>query len=275
MDVKLLKSAFSRTLMIAMLTTSSFLTIASVTGLPGSQSIFINPTLYKADDLSSDSEAGRMAYERENCASCHSINAKGGCLAPPLDGIGAHRNRAFVLARITNSQVEIRHFKKLYPHEELFESHPRLQAREARLITSFLMTIPECEAGYRVLKHSLINDNGEIDKREAKNLSLNDGSKLRDIEQGKTAFMSHGCLSCHSVEGLGGHFAPALDGENQRRNRSYVLERITNSEFFIQKVPDEYGERGLVMPPANLTEKDIKQITDFIMSLPDKAQMTL
>lgn len=259
--------------MIAMLTTCSFVTVTSVTGLPGSQSIFINPTLYKADSSTPTSSAGRMAYERENCASCHSIAGAGGCLAPPFDGIGAHRSRAFILARITNSAAEVKQFRHLYPGQELLE-HPRLVPREARLITSYLMTIPESDAGYRVLKHSIVNGAEEAEQNESKNSNRNGESKIEDIEKGKSAFMSHGCLSCHSVGNLGGHFAPALDGESNRRNRSYVQERITNSEFFIQKMPDEYGERGTVMPPSNLTKSDIKQVTDFIMSLPDKNQKT-
>jgi len=255
--------------MIALLTTCSFVTIASVTGLPGSQSIFINPTLYKADSRTSSSNAGRKAFERENCASCHSIHGTGGCLAPPFDGIGAHRSRAFILARITNSPAEVKQFRHLYPSQELLE-HPRLVPREARLITSYLMTIPESDAGYRVLTHSIVNDAAETEQHESNKLSLSGEGKREDIEKGKSAFMSHGCLSCHSVGNLGGHFAPALDGESKRRDRSYVQERITNSEFFIQKLPDEYGERGTVMPPSNLTKNDIKQVTDFIMSLPDQ-----
>jgi mono/diheme cytochrome c family protein len=258
--------------MIAMLTTCSFLTAASVTGLPGSQSIFINPTLYKPEKLSPDSDAGRKAYERENCASCHSIGAAGGCLAPPFDGIGAHRSRAFILARISNSPAEVKQFRKLYPHEELFERHPRLPSREAALITAYLLTVPECDAGYRVLKHTVLNDNSKIENKDSKNSDVSNEIKARDIDQGKTAFMANGCLSCHSIGNLGGHFAPALDGESKRRDRSYVQERITNAQFFIQKMPDEYGERGLVMPPANLTKKDIEQVTDFIMSLPDKVE---
>ncbi|MFX5480904.1 cytochrome c, partial [Acinetobacter baumannii] len=67
-------------------------------GLPGSQSIFIAPTLYRARTVDANSDKGRTLFQRHQCSSCHSIAGVGGCLAPPLDGVGSRRNKSFILA---------------------------------------------------------------------------------------------------------------------------------------------------------------------------------
>jgi len=93
------------------------------------------------------------------------------------------------------------------------------------------MTIPECDAGYRVLtQSSIVNDAAETEQHESKNSSLRSEGKKEDIEKGKSAFVSHGCLSCHSVGNLGGHFAPALDGESNLQIRNFLFKNcVTNT----------------------------------------------
>jgi mono/diheme cytochrome c family protein len=242
----------------------------SVTGSPKPQPIVISPTNYKAHKSSQASQNGKALFQREHCAACHSIDSKGGCLAPPLDGIGAHRSQDFILARITDTAAEIEQFNRLHPNGELLQ-HPRLKPEKAHLITAFLLTLPEPAEGFRIGAHQKSQTNNSNPMGAATNQSeMNEPrTTAEDIRRGREQFMSHGCISCHSVNSLGGRFAPPLDGESKRRERAFVEERITDAQFFTQKFPDEYGERGSVMPPTDLNSKDIKQITDFIMSLPE------
>jgi mono/diheme cytochrome c family protein len=139
------------------------------------------------------------------------------------------------------------------------------------LITTFLLTLPEPADGFRIGAHQ----KSQTEKSNPKEAIARQAEpaepqiSAEDIRRGREEFISHGCISCHSVNGLGGRFAPPLDGESGRRERPFVEERITNAQFFTKEFPDEYGERGLVMPPTDVSSKDIKQITDFIMSLPE------
>jgi cytochrome c551/c552 len=85
---------------------------------------------------------------------------------------------------------------------------------------------------------------------------------------GKALFYSHGCVACHSIGHIGGQFAPALDGISKHRDLDFVISRINAAEFLNARGSDEYQERGVVMPPSNLSEKEIGHIAQFLMSLP-------
>jgi nitric oxide reductase subunit C len=242
-------------------------TAMAVTGSPTPQPAVITPSHYKAAKVTQTSIKGKELFEREHCASCHSVDSKGGCLAPPLDGIGAYRSQQFIMARITDSAAEIERFKRLHPGEELLQ-HPRLKAEQAHQVTSFLLTVPEPAAGFHIGKHKTNPGDNQKANEAANNQAASSQANAQNIIRGREQFMAHGCISCHSVNGLGGRFAPALDGESTRRERAFVEARITDAQFFTERFPDEYSERGLVMPPADLNSKDVKQITDFVMSLP-------
>src|SRR6516225_10315410 len=62
---------------------------------------------YKPDSESPASLKGKQIFQEHQCASCHSSGTSGGCLGPPLLGVGARRSREFITARITDDKVEI------------------------------------------------------------------------------------------------------------------------------------------------------------------------
>jgi nitric oxide reductase subunit C len=234
--------------------------------------IVIPPDKYSPLPQTSESRKGHKEFELNHCASCHSIDSKGGCLAPPLDGIGARRNKTFILARITDDNWARGEFAKLYPHPELLE-HPRFSTQKAKEIAAYLLTIPEPKHGYLVTGHSAVANGQTPDASpEAKSKKTKAGddtqSTSQSIASGKALFDEHGCIACHSIGGLGGHLAPAFDGINQRHDRRYIADQMTAAEFMTRNYPDEYQGRGNVMPPSNLTDEQIQQITTFLMSLP-------
>lgn len=230
-------------------------------------SIVIPPSSYKAPAKTAESISGQRQFQKYNCATCHSVESQGGCIAPPFDGIGARRSKDFILARITRDGRAIKQFEKLYPQGELFE-HPRIPALQAKEIAAYLMTIPDPAFGFRVTPHRLSstvkidgNQTLPIEKPAAK-------ASKSDIASGREVFNQRGCIACHSIGSFGGHFAPRLDGISSRHDRSYVSNRITAAEFYAQSNPDEYGERGTVMLPSGLTKEQIQKVTSYLMSLP-------
>jgi mono/diheme cytochrome c family protein len=230
-------------------------------------SILIPPSTYKAPAKSAESVRGQKQFQKYNCATCHSVESEGGCIAPPFDGIGARRSKEFILARITKDAKAIKAFEKLYPQGELFE-HPRIPAIQAKEIAAYLLTIPDPAFGFRVTPHSLTSTVKIDDKQTVQ--PKKDGPKATqsDIASGREVFNQRGCIACHSIGNFGGHFAPRLDGISSRHDRDYVSNRITAAEFYAQKNPDEYGERGTVMLPSGLTKEQIQKVTSYLMSLP-------
>lgn len=199
-------------------------------------------------------------YARESCSTCHSINGSGGCIAPPLDAIGARRTSRFILSRITDTPEAIRSFEELYRMPELMP-HLRVSEPTAKALTSYLMTLPAPTIGFKVGVHK-VSSNNSIDTQQSSAVSPG------EIEHGKRLFYERGCIACHSIGDIGGTFAPRLDGIKEHRDKKFVSTRISDAEFFVQKYPDEYGERGTLMTPSDLNEKDIRGITEYLMSLP-------
>jgi len=210
---------------------------------------------YRPVAITADSKEGQKLFEKNNCAVCHSIGAKGGCLAPPLDGIGGYRSSIYMLSRIEKGSKAEHKFESLHPAGELLE-HPRLSSVDAHKIVKYLQTIPNLKGGYKITAHK---PNPVVDSGAQEPVSQ------KSIESGRFAFSKGGCLACHSLGSVGGHFAPRLDGIRDRKDRAYIVARISASELLTDT--DEYSSRGNPMPPANLSAADIQNIANYLSSL--------
>lgn len=207
---------------------------------------------------------GKALYAAESCTQCHSINGKGGCLAPPFDAIGSRRSKQFIFSRIANTSEAIDSFHKLYKTPELMP-HMRVSEKTAKALADYLVTLPAQKEGFKVSTHKVA-----VDKSD--NSEMLTAPSPAELEHGKRLFYERGCMACHSIGDLGGNFAPRLDGIKERRERGFVTTRISDAEFFVQKYPDEYGVRGTLMVPSGLSANEIKSIADYLMSLPKQTQ---
>jgi len=210
---------------------------------------------YRPAAPSALSKAGQKLFEQNNCAVCHSIGAKGGCLAPPLDGVGGYRSGAYMLSRIEKGSKAEHTFESLHPAGELLQ-HPRLSSSDAHKIVKYLQTIPNLNGGYKIAAHK-VNTGAELSSPEQ--------VTQKSIDAGRTAFNKSGCLACHSLGNAGGHFAPRLDGIKDRRDRSFIVDRISGAQLLTES--GEYSERGNPMPTANLSAADVQNIVNYLSSL--------
>ncbi len=226
--------------------------------------VYIEHGKYKGQPASSRTRKGAELFRQNNCANCHSIEGKGGCLAPPLDGIGGRRNEIFVESRITKDEKAMARFLKLYPFAELLE-HPRLPATQANDIASYLMTLSDMPGGVKIVGHKITTKTPFHSTEEAGDCH---NERIPKVAEGRLLFNERSCLVCHSIRNMGGHFAPAFDGISTRRERVFISDRITAAEFFNQSGDSEYNERGTVMPPSDLNPEQVESITDYLMSLP-------
>ncbi len=223
--------------------------------------LIVKPNNYIPLLQDASSRSGKVVFQQNNCMTCHSISGQGGCLAPPLDGIGAYRSKEFILSRITRGPAAEAEFAKLYGKPELMP-HLRIAPNEAKLITQYLLTLPIPTNGFLVGTHKTnINVGKSTEKQETI-----EASDPTIIKEGRQLVYQYGCIACHSIHGIGGHFAPTFDDLNKRRTENHVREHITNVEFFTQNGDDEYGGRGTVMPPSGLSKAEIDKICKFLMS---------
>lgn len=222
----------------------------------------IKPTGFVPAQPSADSKRGQQLFQKSSCIQCHSTGSKGGCLGPILGGVGARRTAKFITNRITAGQAEEKEFAEEYGQSELLP-HPRLPKAQAKLVVSYLMTLPEPKKGFVVAGHR------PISSQPTKPTDAQGTAKIStaSIQAGKKLFYSKGCMSCHSIGKVGGQFAVALDDIGSTKGRQYISDRINGAEALTLGTNDEYGEKGTSMPPSNLKPSQIISITDYLMSL--------
>ena len=83
-------------------------------------------------------------------------------------------------------------------------------------------------------------------------------TSARAIAAGEQVVKSVGCLSCHSVGGLGSDFAPELDNVGSKVTPNYVRKWISD--------PKSY-DPNTVMPSLRLTKSEVDNTVAYLMSL--------
>lgn len=79
------------------------------------------------------------------------------------------------------------------------------------------------------------------------------------VARGKALFAQHHCTACHRVHGEGGQVGPDL---------SYVADRRPDREWHLQHFKDPQSvSPGSIMPKFLLSDKDITDLTSYMLSL--------
>jgi mono/diheme cytochrome c family protein len=117
---------------------------------PRTQHAKATKTTTSAPSTSQEIAEGKKVFDTLNCVSCHSVQNKGGCLAPPLDCVSVRHPDDYLLLRL--GQGEEDKFVKRIGHPELFP-HPRFPKKELHAVIAYLRTLP-CELPPKGVKHS-------------------------------------------------------------------------------------------------------------------------
>lgn len=198
---------------------------------------------------------GERLFKEQHCINCHSTGSSGGCLGPILAGERARRSRLFVESRISNDPAQIAKFTESYGHAELVP-HPRVSPAHARALAEFINTLSAPHNGFDVTGHA-----------PSKSALPSKAAADTDVEKGKKLVYDRGCLMCHSFGGIGGNFAPPFDNIGTRRSPEFISQRINGAELLAGSNDSEYGGRGNVMPPSQLSSADIGNIVSYLSSL--------
>ncbi|MBI5189831.1 MAG: cytochrome b N-terminal domain-containing protein [Nitrospirae bacterium] len=80
-----------------------------------------------------------------------------------------------------------------------------------------------------------------------------------DVSTGKRLYGELGCSGCHNLGGQGGKVGPPLEGVGTRRDRAWIKGHF--------REPSKFSP-GSTMPPfAQLPDRDLDALTDYMMSL--------
>lgn len=93
-------------------------------------------------------------------------------------------------------------------------------------------------------------------------------SRQREIDRGRAALNTYGCVSCHVVPGMGnarGHVGPALDA---LKHQSFIAGRLPNDRAdlvrFIRFPRDVDPETA--MPNLDVSEADANAIATYLQT---------
>jgi cytochrome c2 len=226
----------------------------------------IKPKGYSALSISPESEKGQQYYDEAHCSACHSINNDGGIVGPSFDGIGQHRNRDFLYARLADTPEASASYAKLTgQNPEHLAPHLRVSPSMARSLVTYLLTLPEPKGGFAVLPHQLPNVSDVIPSLDQ---NFRPAPKTAATEEGKKLYEKFGCAQCHQIERAGGFIGPRLDGIGQFRSQNYIEDHITDAQVQAVKNDKFFEIVPTSMPKFTATPEEIRKIKDYLMTLP-------
>lgn len=176
-------------------------------------------------------------------------------MAPPLDGIAEFRDKAYITNRLQGKDIP---GQKDYPLPEEFMTHVHVPAEDVEHIADYLLT----------LKKTKVTASGHATQPE----NVPGGSQFQPLPQSESsrvgAQMSKdlGCMACHSVGPIGGNIGPNLAGVGARRSQNYIENRILKGAVLLPPPGAPGGKYA--MPPNELCGPHLKQLVDFLMTLP-------
>ncbi len=212
------------------------------------------PTGYTPPPESDLSREGKQLYTRLECASCHKIKGRGGTLGPPLDGIGGARGEQFITAHLLDPEKQMQEFPDLFGGRPNIMPHPGVSLKDAKLIASYLLTLPEPENGFLISAHP----KPVVKPQKTHKLPQTSSASSDSITDGRTLFLSHGCAACHTLNNSASRFGPRLDGISSRRTRQTVEEAMRGGT----------DEPEMNFRVLHLNNEQSKHIVDFLMDLP-------
>jgi mono/diheme cytochrome c family protein len=177
---------------------------------------------------------GRELINEFGCAACHNLPNFKKSFAPALEGVGSKVGRGWLTRWLKNPPGFDPQTKM--PNFQLSED-------EAQVLADFLMSFKN------------FSNDARLDS-----LPTIYAQKKNDdafINLGKTRFREARCISCHQVEGRGGHLAPELAKIASKASAAWIFNYIKNPKRLQPHVE---------MPQYGFTDEEIAAITAYVES---------
>lgn len=194
------------------------------------------PQRTHADKLNESAIRGKHLWEDNNCMGCHTLFGEGAYYAPELTKVIERRGAAFV-------RLQLKDPEKMYPGERKMTNYHFTDAQIEDLVAFFEW------AGN-------VDLNGFPAKpvlQVARAPSAPTGDAVAHVA--KPQVFGQICVTCHSLEGVGGQIGPALDGVGSRRDAAY-LEKWLRDPLAVKA--------DSKMPKLPLEEAQVQELVAFL-----------
>ncbi|MBX9692267.1 MAG: c-type cytochrome [Cyanobacteria bacterium] len=203
-------------------------------------------------------EPGRRVVDKNGCLNCHYIQGDGGLLGPPLDGVGGYRQKEYIV-KLLSDPKKMEPITTRYPRPEQLMHHVRLPRKDALAVADYLISLPESDLE--------TSHGASLEDMLPKGFKFTPADPSPSSRKGQVLFEKSGCLACHSLQNAK-RLGPDLNGVGGVRSRSFIENRIARGAI-VMHGGTEYKPSSYSMPPQKLSAQQIKQITDFLLTLPE------
>ncbi len=179
---------------------------------------------------------GRELIDDFNCKACHDLPpGYSKPFVPSLDGIGSKVvNRSWLVRWLQNPQ-------EIQPQTKMPDF--MLSNEESEILTDFLMSFKS------------FGENVRLDSLPEVYRQRKDEDEF--IQLGKTRFREARCISCHAVEGKGGHLAPDLIKIGSKASAVWIFNFIKNPHRL---------QYGIEMPQYGFSTEEVAAVTAYMES---------
>ncbi|MBL7545754.1 MAG: c-type cytochrome [Bdellovibrionaceae bacterium] len=197
------------------------------------------------ENLTPEVIRGKNLWDTSNCMGCHTIMGEGAYYAPELTKVFERRGETFIKSILRDPEA-------MYPGQRKMVNY-HFSQQEIDDITAFLKWIGEVDLNGFPAKPDL----GNVATAIHSTGSSPEGAVLPPVT------FSQVCVACHAVGGAGGKVGPALDDIGLRKDAAYLSRWLTDPQAI---------KADSQMPKLPLSEKDIKDIVDYLMTLKNEVK---
>jgi len=195
--------------------------------------------LSHADKLSDKVVAGKRTFEKYNCNDCHTILGFGGYYAPDLTKVVQRVGEDGIRYRVRNPEAAFANSTRKMPQQHV-------SAEEIEDLVAFFSWVGQI-------------DNGDWPPQDSRNRLNRNEQRLSlgaAVSPGAAVFHTKGCMNCHSLNGVGGTFGPALD----TIGRTLTAEQI---KHYING-PKSVNPNAKMPPQTDLSDRERDEVANFL-----------
>lgn len=190
--------------------------------------------------ITEEVNAGKMVWHKYDCIGCHTILGNGSYFAPDMTKVAELKPKDYLKQFLMDP-------KSVNPKAAM----PKfgITSEEADHLIAFLEWI------------SKVDTNGWPPKPI---LATAIGVAGKELTAGQKLYQSFGCSNCHMINGVGGTTGPDLTAVGSRRDREWLLGHF--------KDPKAYVPNSAMPSFGHLSEKDLNDLTDYMVELKGKSK---
>ncbi|MFQ5633186.1 MAG: c-type cytochrome, partial [bacterium] len=176
---------------------------------------------------------GRELIEEMSCVACHDLAGFEKARTPALDGIGSKVNRDWLVRWLKKPQAQ-------RPKTKM--PNFMLSGEEVEVLADFLMSFKSFNIAKLAAPPKIYQEKKDDDAF---------------INLGKTRFREARCISCHKIEGRGGHLAPDLVKIASKANTAWLYNYIRDPKRL---------QDGVEMPQYGFSEQEASAVVAYMTS---------